>query len=81
MGAGEALLYVFILFPTSTTLVFFILFFYRSDGHISGSLSNQTLSVGYILPFCHTVSCYLYFCVQPRHFMLRSHSQDAHLWV
>lgn len=62
MGAGEALLHVFILFPTSTTLVFFIylFFLYRSDGHISGSLSSQTLSVGYILPFCHTVSCYLY---------------------
>lgn len=61
MGAGEALLYVFILFATSTTLVFFFFFFsYRSDGHISGSLSSQTLSVGYILPFCHTVSCYIY---------------------
>lgn len=61
MGAEEALLYVFILFATSTTLVFyFILFLYKSDGHISGILSSQTLSVGYILPFRHTVSCYLY---------------------
>lgn len=62
MGAEEALLYVFILFATSTTLVFyFILFYYKSDGHISGILSSQTLSVGYILPFRHTVLLFIYF--------------------